>query len=250
MSNVVLYKWRVNCTVHSNVFVWNDTKPTVCPVNTADTIDATKTVIVDKIEQNTVTIKGPTGITGGNFRTESHVLTVPANAVVTKDIIWQYPVSVLEAFLMGTDNNTGDIFDLTVAPNATIGVVVAPVAIGATSITVNSTVTDFIAVGFKLYLTDGVNTNDLGQCLSFDKITRVLTFQTPPTHAFSPATPTHVQMAICLISNYEIGPPGKYVIGRSKIGGSFIPTGVTARLSYTNTTNVAKKFYVYIEYIY
>ena len=248
MSNSVVYKWRLKCAVHSNVFVWNDIKPTMCPVNTADSIDTTKTVIVDKIEQNTVTIKEENGVTGGNFRTESHVLTVLANSVISKDVIWQYPVSVLEAYFMPTAINTGDMFNLTIAPQTTIGIVVVPVNIGATSITVNSTVIDNISVGFKLYITNGVNTNCLGQCLTINKITRVLTFQTPPTQDFSPAS--YVQMSICIIENYEIGPPGRYLIGEGKIGGSFIPAGITARLTYTNTTNIDKKFYAYIEYLY
>lgn len=246
-----IYKWRINCQTHGNQNIWSPIKPTTCPINEVDTINDNLTTVVDKIVQGTVAIKDDYGTTGGNFKAESRYLEIPPNSTESFNTSWLYPVKVTVAYIMSTAENKDDLIDVIIAPNATIGAITAPILIGATSCTVNQTVIDFLCVGYKMKLTDGVNTNDVGTVGAIDTTTKVVTFTTPTTNSFSPLTPTYVQMSIYLVENMKIGPPGRYDIGQGKIGGSFIPPTIVSRVSYTNLSATdTKKFYCYIEYLY
>ncbi len=246
-----IFKWRINCQTHNNQFIWSPTKPTVCPVNNADTINGSLTTIVDKITQGTVSIKDDFGLTGGNFKTESRYLEIAPNSTNHIASVWAYPVKVSLAYFMATEENKDDLLDVIVAPNATIGAIVAPIGIGATSCVVQSSVLDFLNIGYRLRLTDGSNTHECGIVTAINKETATVTFTVPTVNTFSPLTPTYVQMSIYMVEDMRIGPPGKYMIGEGKIGGSIIPAGVASHVVYTNNSlTETKKFYCYIEYLY
>lgn len=57
---VVLNKYRISCTTDNIYeFTWAETTPTVCPVNTVHTIDASQTTIVETVTSTDVTLTSP-----------------------------------------------------------------------------------------------------------------------------------------------------------------------------------------------
>lgn len=244
-----LYRWRVNCTTHGNQYIWDANKPTTCPLNNNDSINSELTIVVDKREQNTVTIREENGVTGGNFRTESKILIADPYSTAQIDVTWAYPISVLEAYFVPTADNLDDELEILVAPNTIIGVITQSLTAGAASCTVSPTVLENLNIGFRMNITNGVTLDYVGHVLSINKNTSTVVFETALTHSYSAGS--YVQMTVPLLENYVIGPHNsRYVVGEGKIGGSYVPANTIARLRYVNKSNVTKKFYSYIEYLY
>jgi len=177
-------------------------------------------------------------------------MNVTANSTVTDDFTFKTPVAVYAIYFVTAADHEGDNLTLHIAPNTTVGVISADVNSAETEIPVNSTVIDNFDVGYKVTITDGTNTDELGQCLAIDSVNSTITVETATTNSFLAATPTYIQQTVCMVDDYEIGPPWEYVIGESKIGGSYIPTGTVVRAIYTNNGNVDIKIIFKIEYTY
>lgn len=245
-----LYKWRVVCQTHGNVYVWSEIQPTTCPTNTADTIDSADTTIVETRDRNLVEIKEETTPTGGNFACETRSITANANETSTSIHTWPYPISVLEVYFVSTADNTGDEIELIIGQNTTIGVITAAANSGNTTLTVSQTVIDYLYKGYYIRITDGTHTEDLGCVTAIDTVSKIITVQTALVNNYSASTPTYIQMTVKPIRNYIIGNPWMYSIGDSKIGGSYIPTGTTISVVYKNNSNTTKNLVTNIEFLY
>jgi hypothetical protein len=157
------------------------------------------------------------------------------------DVSWDYPVSVFSISYSSTSDHTGDSLEMHIAPNTTIGAIVAPVTTGDTVLYVSPTVLQYINVGYYCNITDGTNYDDLGYVLAIDKTAGTITVKTPAVNGYSPLTPTYVQMTIKAIVNYTFGAPGKFGIGKTIIGSRYVPTGTIVRGVYTNASATTSK---------
>lgn len=246
-----IYKYRVYCTTDSKYeYVWAETEPTACPVNTAHTIDTNTITIVDTRDENITTIQEESTPTGGNFRAIGKSLDILANETKIDDNVWDYNISALAIGFNSDTDNQGDNIELIVGPDTVIGAITSNVSISDTVINVSSTVLDHAMVGFRINLFDGVNTEDLGEIISIDETNKTLTFSGGSSQAFSAASPTYVRMSVYVVQNFVIGKPGPWEVGQSKIGGSFVPAGTIIRIIYYNNTASAKNFTAQLEYLY
>jgi hypothetical protein len=250
MTEVNYYK--IFCTTDNKFeYVWDVVPPIKCPVNASHTIDTNSIAIVRTVSQNTVMIEEEETPTGGHFRVETIKMSIDANETKSLDVTWPIPVSILEVVLLPTAGMEGDKVSVGVAPNATIGALGADANSGDTILTVSSTVFLYAELGFYIRLTDGVNTNQCNRIKSIDKVNSQITVETALTNSFSAVTPTYVQMTVYMMKDYEIGLSGVPLeLGKSKIGGSYIPAGRVSRITYENTTASAKTFRAAVEYLY
>jgi hypothetical protein len=251
MSSV--YKYRVYCNTDSKYeYVWNTTAPTTCPTNTGHSINTGTISIVDEVSTGIIKIKEENIPTGENFRAECFALAGATGPDVssTRDFTWPYPITVLEIKLYVEDQNTGDQIALQVGPNTVIGAITSSVSAGATSITVSSTVLEYLMKGYNLSLTDGVNTDDCGRVVNINNTTSTVTFDVATTHAFSHTSPTYVRQTVRVIDDFTLGPKWLVSIGDSKIGGAYVPPNTIVRTIYTNKGNTSKVLYAQIEYLY
>ena len=244
-------KYRVYCNTESTYqTIWGETTPTSCPINTNHTIDPTKTAIADTVEENVVKIKEENIPTGGNFKCDTVVIDAPASTVTYTDVSWPFPVCVYSVTFVTKDIHEGGSVCVQISPNTTIGALVAPVALSAKAFYVSSTVLQYLVVGYSVRITDGINVDDLGYCLTVDKTTNKITTSKGSTHTYSPYTPTYVQMTAYLIETYEIGPAWEYTIGQSKIGGVYLPANALVRATYKNIAPINNKLIIQVEYTY
>ena len=251
MSSV--YHYRVYCNTDSkNEYVWNTSIPTTCPINSEHDINTESISIINEINPNLLKIQEERIPTGENFRSECYPLfgATGPDVITTRDFTWPYPVTVLEIKLYVEDQNKGDKIGLQVGPDTIIGVITSPVSIGATSITVSSTVLDYLMNGYNLSLTDGVNTDDCGRVNNINTSTSTVTFSTPTTHSFSHTSPTYVRQTVRVIDDFTLGPKWLISVGDSKIGGAYVPSNTIVRTIYTNNENYSKTLYAQIEYLY
>ena len=70
-----IYKYRIRClTDNKNEFIWAESEPVLCPINTSHSIDATKTAIVEKRDNNSFEIKEEFTPTGGHFQCDTKTI--------------------------------------------------------------------------------------------------------------------------------------------------------------------------------
>lgn len=246
-----VYYWRVYCTTDNQYeYVWNDSEPTVCPVNNSHTIDSSLTTILDTLGENIVEIKEENTSTGGYYRAITRKITATANSTSVNDYTFPVPIAVYTIFFNTTSDHEGDVVSLEIAPNSNIGVVNADVSAGDTVFTVNSTVIDNAKLGFYITLNDGTNTDEVGQVVAIDEVNSTITVENPTTNSFLASTPTYVESTLVRVKDLEIGPPGEYKLGTGKIGGSYVPANTTIRVIYVNNGSNTKNTIFLIEHTF
>lgn len=247
-----LYKYRVYCnTEEIPVVTWSTSEPTVCPNNNTHTIDASKTVIIDKVLSDEVSIKEEDVPTGGHYKIVSNVLVCPANTTSTHNYSYPYDMTVLDMFMVTEETHKGDVLNLIMSPDTTIGMISADVAIDDTVINIPIQYMDPLKKGFLIKITDGVDTSDLGYILALDTVNGTITTSIGASYSHLASSPTYIQMGITPLDDIHIGPPTTYYFGDKKIGGSYVPANTPIRVYYENKSLTDEKtLYTYIEKLY
>ena len=188
--------------------------------------------------------------TGGHYQAQGYEVDVAdTDTTKTLNISFPHPVSLLAAEWNNKAAFDGDSIQMAI-PYTTIGAIGANVSSSDTVITVSSTVIDNMRIGGWVKITDGVNADDLGRCLSIDETNSQITVETAATQAFSAASPTYVQMQVRMLPKSPLDGVGRVQLGESKIGGSYIPPNTTFEIIYYNDTGTAKKLRFMMEYLY
>jgi len=273
-----IYKFRVWCNTEQKfVEGWLEQTPTVCFNNCDHSIDTDKTSIIESKEDNTVSafIKEEDIPTGGHFQCTTQHIQIP-NTIgwheTTKS--WPYPISMLAAQYIVSEANFGDEIEFSVGPKTVIGLIAKDIYAGENQIYVSSTVIQNAFVGCWICMCDGVNQFDFGRVLAIDEDSQTLTMEnaaegqaqgsssssssSPQTSSsssggqplFYASTPTYVRMTVKMAFDFTLGAPGRYILGDSKIGGSYIPKDTIMLFRYYNKEAEAKVFDVIIEYLY
>lgn len=221
-----------------------DSVPTVCPHNNQHTIEPTGIRVVATLGQKTVTVDQGGLTTGGYFRTDFYSMTATANSVTTKDITYPYNVNVFLAGYRPTTDNTGDSLDIIAVPNTPCARTGQDITAGVNSFYLSPVYTT-ISAGFSINITDGVNTDDLGEVISIDLVTGVATFTVPTIHAF--ASGSLLKLSVPRIRNFKFVNNDSVVLGKNKVVASGWPAGKVIRITYTNNSSVDKEFNFYFE---
>jgi len=246
-----LYYWRIRCDTDDKYeYIWDEDKPTVCPANNTHTIDATKTSIINKVDENSIKIREETILTGGNFRCTTKSIDIGPSEVVTEDFTWKIPISIFAISFATKDIHEGDSINVIIAPETTVGLLNSDVNIGETVLPVTDTVVNNVMLGYNITIDDGVNSEKLGEVIDIDTVNNTITVENATTNNYLAVTPTNINICVCMMKNYTIGPAWNYSIGESKIGGSYIDKGTIVRVKYTNNSTDTKKLIVQIEYTY
>lgn len=255
MSNNVLSQWQVFCTSNNrNEYVWSETEPTTCPFDPiGHTIDTTKTAIIQKIQNNVFTIQEElVSLTQGIYKFKGYKTAIPPGTpgdVTIINVSWPRPITLLNGDFDSNTNQIGDEINASIIPNTPIGAITATVTAGATVINVSPTVFTHCYNGFKVFLTDGVNMNDLGECMSKNPTAGTITVQTAAVRNFSPLGPTYVLIEAEVVSSLHVTTQKTYEFARKKIGGKTL-SNVVFRIAYKNNSGLAKNFAYNFEYIY
>lgn len=147
-----VYKWRVKCTTdNQDEYIWAETEPTVCPTNTAHSIDSAKTAIVDKVESNQVSIKEESTPTGEHFGCTSLVLNCPTGSTSSGSISWPFPVSALSVEFVSTSDHENDVINMCIGKDTTVGSITANVSPASAWTAQNYTAGDVVTDGGKVF---------------------------------------------------------------------------------------------------
>jgi hypothetical protein len=253
---VDVYKYRIECVTDSkDEHVWRDETqpvPTLCPTNSDHTVGLI--VKVDQLLHSSITIKEESVPTGGYFQATSiclHNINAGPSVVTSKTVSYDIPVSGLAFSFITESNQKGDVINVIIGKDTTVGILLDDVKVGDVTFNVQQSVIDNVFIGMYIKLSDGLNDDDCGLIVSINDINKTITVNTATTHSFSLLTPTYVKGSIYTVKDYHIGPAFCYDVGSSKIGGSYLPTGATITVEYTNNTNDSDKtLYIETERLY
>lgn len=252
-----LYKYQVYCTSDAqHEYLWlesTDPEPTTCPVNTAHGIDPQFTSIIDQNLSNDIHIQEESTPTGGHFKVITKAFTAAPSDTTIFTFNWPIPVSVLDATVQVPNNAQDDCLQVDIGPNTIIGTLTQSAAASDTVLDVSSTVMSNIALGFYVDLlnaSDVYTNQELGQVINVNTAADQITVQHATSNAFPVTAPTYVRMSVRGIEDFVFGQATMYELGKSKIGGSYVPANTDIRICYTNKTGDAKKFYYDVRYLY
>lgn len=248
-----LYDFNFYCVTESKyVDVWAPELPSplLCPNNSAHTINADSVSIAQTVsQQQFIALEASKGY----YQAKSVCVHIPAGAtgsIYTQDISWTANILLWTMTLYVSDDSIEDVISLISGPDTTIGYITASAGIGATTITVSSTVITNVTRGLNITLYDGVNRNELGEITAINTSTNTLTFQTATTTAFSPGTLVYLNIhtikdfQICdtMMSNQGI------TFGAKGFKGKELPANMIVRFKNTNNNGLAKEITFKVEY--
>lgn len=221
-----------------------ETVPTVCPNNNTHVIEESGIRETSKISEKIVTINQNNITCNNYFRTDFYSVPVAANSVTIKDVTYPYNINVYLATYIPTLANIGDTLDVVAVPDTTCGLLGTEIIVGATSLHLSPAYT-IVNPGFALSITDNVNTNDLGEVISYNSTTNIITFSKPTTHNFAIGSP--VKITIYRIKNCKFVADKKVTLGRTKMESSGLPANKKMRFIYTNNSETDKTFNFLLE---
>lgn len=152
-----IYHYRLKCTTdNKNEFVWSDTVPTTCPINTSHTIDTSSIVVVGKKNDNELSIKEETTPTGGHFSTHTVHIDAAQNTTTPYVIKFPFPISALMVSFVSEETHRADSISLIVGKNAIIGAITTNITAKNAWISQNYVVNDEVRYddgnGYKNYI--------------------------------------------------------------------------------------------------
>lgn len=157
-----LYKYGVYCVTDSKFeYAWGEEEPTKCPVDTAHTINATLTKVVNERVAGEVIIKEESIPTGGHFGARTIRVDASRNKTAKNSIVWEIPVSPLAVNFVTTSDHVGDCVEMLVGENTIVGIL-----LGATSGTADSWVSQNYTTGDIVEYTHPLFGNRVYTCIS------------------------------------------------------------------------------------
>lgn len=234
-------KYQIYCITEATwKTVWAEEAPTVCPTDSAHTVNLDSVAIINTVNSLEVTVKQPTDgyfiVEGYQFPFEACTPGEVQVANYSFDetiLLWKTSFNVSESML-------GDEFSIVINPDTVIGGITAMADIDDTVIHVTSTVTDNVTTGMYVTLdADGSPPyTNICKILAIDKDAGTITIKSPLTESFPPGSIVYLIMYmaknIALDSTY----PSEY--GEKGFAAKQIPKGTLLRLYYTNNNGEAK----------
>jgi len=186
--------------------------------------------------------------TKGRFRTQGFFLDISADSTDTHDFTFDYDIAPLVIKFKTNESQRGDVINLFIAPNTTIGVLTQNTIPSTNFFYVTPNSFDWLSIGCLCRITDGIISNYLGDVIDIDYTTCKVTVKNNITDTFTAGK--FVQMTVQIMKNYIISEPGDHCIGDSKIGASYIPKNQIIRVEYTNNSSEPKRFVWNTEMLY
>jgi hypothetical protein len=252
------YTYKVKCLtegVDYEIKANMNNVPTCCPTQGFNhVIDSNNIQIINKDYEEyaglpKIVIQETTeDILQGYFRVKQYCFHCPSNSQTPFEFSWKYPVSVSAVKLITKIENDGDLFESCACIPTPIGICTSNIDIGNTTIKVNSTVLQYLAIGFKVKVSDNVNSEYLGEAMTL--YTDRIIVETPSTHTY--AAGSYIYIEVPNIESFKLHQEVPLLeLGSSKIGGTIVKPGMIIKAFYTNLSLDVNKYCTFIlEYSY
>jgi hypothetical protein len=248
-----LTQYLVPClTENINVFTdYRTSPPTVCPNNNTHIINPDGIMAISSTSLKSVKINQNSQlITGGYYRTDYYHIDVPAGTGMTAsyDIVYPYNIAAYSTTFLVTSDNVGDGFNVVSYPDTVCGQITQTLATGSTGLYLPTTSTGFLNPAFIIKISDGINTEELGEIISVDNNTGFVVYSTPNVNNYGVGA--MISFTVPRINNGKFVTLQNMGLGFSVVSSSGLAAGKAVRVTYINSTNVAKTLSFLIELQY
>jgi len=248
MSNKVLSYYKIYCDTELQYnYIWSESIPTTCPNNNSHSIDETKTIIVDKIDTNIITVTEPTE---GYFKCgsiEQTILSGNIGDVTVFERSWPFDIMIWLVDLYVTANMVGDMISIVAKPPQIIngiGYLTQSASIGDTVLYVSQTVLDNMVHGFHIK----VGSVEVGRCDEIDKQNGCIILSPPlqvDVNQYSVFYPV-----IYMVHNFKLHIPCIIDFAKKGFKGKPVPKNTAFEIRYTNNSTEQKEVCLRNEYYY
>lgn len=253
----IVHKWELYCQTEASLqTVWSPEEPTACPNNSDHSISTNPGPrIIDTINNNNVKLIEENQPTQGYYQFKGFKKEIPEangmqNVITTHSFSWPFKITLLNSWFYPHPDSVGDVIDVTVGANTTIGVITSNVASTDTSWTINPDALQYLAVGNDLHLYNGFEWADGGKIININSENSTVTVEKAPGIDFTRMA-TQVKLSVRIVESLYINEPGvRYAFAEKKIGGKTIPSNIPITVQYHNFQGNAKPLYFNVEFMY
>ena len=240
MANSLIYKWTLFCITEAcNVLATQKNIPTVCPNNSAHTIQTTG--MTYEIEEGVSALLDPTK-NQGYYSAKGINFSCGANTTTTYDFSIPYDIILLSGTVLSEDFNQGDNLTILMTPDLPVGGVTANANIGDTIINISPTAVTYFCKGMCVQFGDAVNyiiTN-------INIVNSTMSLSTPLTSAYPAGSVTYRN--IRLLDNITLSSSSNLMLGTQNPSHTYVPANYIFRFLYTNNTSVVKTLNFLLEH--
>lgn len=246
-------QYKVYCSNEQQYFTfWNKTIPTNCPNDYRHKIDAAETIKLDtrNLEIQPVYIQQEGSATNGSYRYKCIKFNCNSNGETEHDIIFPYPVTILQAETQTNETHRGDKLDLYfVTSNNILGTLSSNLPVGDSNLFVSNSVVNNMANGFECIITNGSNTENLGEVINVCPHSNLISTEYCSSNEYN--ANSYIKYRLPIIEDMWITDPRTYTVGQKKITGSSLPANTYLQMHYSNSSpNSNKELIVSLEYMY
>lgn len=229
--------YKIYCT-SENTYVsgWGPNPPTQCYSNNTHSVNVNSVQLISSVVSNEVKIKEDTIPVSRNIRIVQIALEniAPGEEKIV-DYVFPINMSMYLFEYTTSEVNIPDELTIQANPNTVLGLIGGNIEIGSTTFIGPPALILYGVPGFYITITNGTNTNILGEIINIDKATNIVTVDTPTENAFLAAN-TLVKMTVMILNKLVIGQASNYKYGDAIIGGAAIPQGTLTRYIYKNNS--------------
>lgn len=248
MSTVI--KYAVPCITENLIVIsgYRNTVPIYCPNSTSHQIDAAGIEALDSVQTQQIFVSqnDQTVPVGGYFLCDQITMNIPTGSTgldTNYDVSYPYNINAFNVTFLSSSNNIGDVVNVITIPDTPIGILLSGMTGGVNSLNISNT--QLLNNGFFITITDGTNTDDLGEITSIDTVNGIITCSVETVNSY--AAGSTILIGISRVRNFLINQSGVIKLGISKIGSAGLPAGKISRLIYTNNSVDSKTFAFMIE---
>ncbi len=247
--------YKVYCSNEQQFFTfWNKNIPINCPNDYRHKIDKSQTIKLEtrNIDIQPVSIQQESVATNGMYRYKCIKFDCGSNGVSEHDIVFPYPITVLQAETQTNETHRGDKLDLFfLTSNNTLGTLSSNLNIGECDLYVDNSVINNMNNGLECIITDGSNTENLGEVVNIIPMSNLIHTEYNTSNVYNVETPTYIKYRMPIIEDMWISDPRTYTFGHKKITGTSLPASTYLKMYYSNSSpNSNKELIVSLEYMY
>lgn len=237
-----LIKYAVPCISEGTIVIsgYRENVPSHCPNSVDHTINSAGIQPLDSVLSKQIYIgqNAPTVPVGGYFSCEQINVNVAASSITNYDVSFPYNINAFTVTFLPSAENIGDIINIVTIPNTPIGGLLANISSGVNTLNISNV--NLVSYGFSVSITDGINTDDLGEITSIDIVNNTITCSVNTVNNFNAGSV--ILIGIPRVKNFLITKAGIITLGIAKIGSSGLPSNKISRLIYTNNSSSDKTF--------
>ena len=182
-----------------------------------------------------------------NFVQRSFTMDIPSqDGIYEFPIVFKYDVQLIRAKYLDLPSNAGDILNADISPNTIIGQINIPCSTGQSMIYADASVLKYLQVGYDVSITNGLTSDDLGQCLEINSNHIIVETKLVNNYGEGSA----IGMTVPLIRDLSFSGANSERVIQGTTKTSLLPKGVPIVLKYNNLTGTAAKFVFDLEVLF